>query len=203
MALSAIHGSQRGSQDVGALFRILPSGFLSPSSLLKWKSKNAGRQPGTGAAGKPAARATKQGKFKDPAWEGGTDFLATSLSSLVDLPVVVPHSGKEWSGKPGPGNNQSHQRGRALFPHIREERAVLGGNRSAAFAQGGLAAITGAPFVQIHRSHVVNLAHVSRIEQSARSYRVFMGERANALPMSRHRVPDVLPLLQEFLSKPG
>ena len=59
------------------------------------------------------------------------------------------------------------------------------------------------PFVQIHRSHVINLAHVSHIKQSARSYRVFMGEQVNALPMSRHRVPAVLPLLQEFLSKPG
>ena len=59
------------------------------------------------------------------------------------------------------------------------------------------------PFVQIHRSHVINLAHVSHIKQSARSYRVFMEEQVNALPMSRHRVPEVLPLLQEFLSKPG
>ena len=59
------------------------------------------------------------------------------------------------------------------------------------------------PFVQIHRSHVINLAHVSHIEQSARSYRVFMGEQVNALPMSRHRVPEVLPLLREFLNKRG
>ncbi len=58
-------------------------------------------------------------------------------------------------------------------------------------------------FIQIHRSHVINLAHVSHLEQSARSYRIFMGDQVDALPMSRHRVPKVLPILQEFLNKEG
>ena len=58
-------------------------------------------------------------------------------------------------------------------------------------------------FIQIHRSHVINLAHVSHIEQYARSYRVFMGKHEVALPMSRHRVPKVLPILQEFLNRGG
>ena len=112
----------------GLFLEFSPSGFLSPSSLLKWKSKNAGRQFGTGTAGKPAPRETKQGIFKGPAWERWILILSTSLSSLVDLPIIIQDSGKEWSGKPGLGNNQSHQRGRALFPHIREERSGIGGN---------------------------------------------------------------------------
>ena len=58
-------------------------------------------------------------------------------------------------------------------------------------------------FVQIHRSHVINLAHVSHIKQSARSYRIFMGDQVDALPMSRHRVSKVLPILQEFLKIEG
>ena len=56
-----------------------------------------------------------------------------------------------------------------------------------------------ASFVQIHRAHLINMAHVSHIKQSARTYQVFMGDQKAALPMSRHRVPEVIPKLQEFL----
>ncbi len=54
-------------------------------------------------------------------------------------------------------------------------------------------------FIRIHRSHVINLSHVSHIEQTARSYQIFLGDNEFALPLSRHRVPQVLPVLQEFL----
>lgn len=57
-------------------------------------------------------------------------------------------------------------------------------------------------FIQIHRSHVINLAHVSHIQQNARSYQIFMGNQKAMLPISRHRVPQVLPVLQEFLNPP-
>jgi len=57
-------------------------------------------------------------------------------------------------------------------------------------------------FVQIHRSHVINLSHVSHIEQTARAYQVFLGDNDFALPLSRHRVAQVLPVLQKFLKTP-
>ena len=54
-------------------------------------------------------------------------------------------------------------------------------------------------FVRIHRSHVINLSHVSHVEQTARSYQIFLGDNDFVLPLSRHRVSQVLPVLQEYL----
>ena len=54
-------------------------------------------------------------------------------------------------------------------------------------------------FVQIHRSHVINLNHVSHIDKRARSYEVTLCTGSITLPVSRHRVPEVFPLLAEKL----
>ncbi len=52
-------------------------------------------------------------------------------------------------------------------------------------------------FVRIHRSHVVNLAHVVSIKRTDRNIRVVLGG-GNELPVSRHRLHEVLPLLQRY-----
>ena len=53
-------------------------------------------------------------------------------------------------------------------------------------------------FIQTHRSHLVNLGHVSRIQRPARSYELTIGEGRYRLPVSRHRIAQVLPSLQAF-----
>lgn len=56
-------------------------------------------------------------------------------------------------------------------------------------------------FVQIHRSHIVNAFHVSHVEQESRNYQLFLDNQDHVLPISRHRVPQVLPFLEDFLKK--
>ncbi len=56
-------------------------------------------------------------------------------------------------------------------------------------------------FVQIHRSHAVNLAHIGCIRKSAASYQVAISDTAVTLPISRHRIPSVLPRLEQFHEK--
>ncbi|MCH7477273.1 MAG: LytTR family transcriptional regulator [SAR324 cluster bacterium] len=46
-------------------------------------------------------------------------------------------------------------------------------------------------FIQTHRSHLVNLAHVSRIQRLARSYGLTTSEGRYRLPVSRHRISQV------------
>ncbi len=55
-------------------------------------------------------------------------------------------------------------------------------------------------FLQIHRSHVINLSYISKIKKSGRSYTLFLEKGAHALPVSRYRLPRILPYLQEYLS---
>lgn len=63
-----------------------------------------------------------------------------------------------------------------------------------------LSQLSGDRFVQIHRSHVINLAHISRLQKEARSYQLILGHDEHALPISRYRLSHILPRLQEFLS---
>ena len=57
-------------------------------------------------------------------------------------------------------------------------------------------------FIQPHRSHVVNMAHISRIERVARNYEITIGKDDFRIPVSRHRIPHLLPALQAFWRPP-
>ena len=50
--------------------------------------------------------------------------------------------------------------------------------------------------LQIHRSHLVNIDFVQSIKKNQRSYRVIVDCGAFELPLSRHRLGDVLPRLE-------
>ncbi|MCP4302606.1 MAG: LytTR family transcriptional regulator [Gammaproteobacteria bacterium] len=50
-------------------------------------------------------------------------------------------------------------------------------------------------FVQVHRSHIVNLQHVASIRRKKRGLRVILNGGYEA-PVSRHRLDEVLPLLR-------
>jgi hypothetical protein len=54
-------------------------------------------------------------------------------------------------------------------------------------------------FLQVHRSHIVNPRHLRSIEKESRSYtlQLMSGE---SLPVSRHRINQVLPHLQKYLA---
>ena len=54
-------------------------------------------------------------------------------------------------------------------------------------------------FIQIHRSHVVNLTHVQRIQKTGRSYELIMGNSDMALPVSRIRLTEVLGRIKKTL----
>ena len=51
-------------------------------------------------------------------------------------------------------------------------------------------------FVQVHRSHVVNVAHLSSIRRKGRNIRLIL-DNDYEVPVSRHRLHDVLPRLQQ------
>ena len=56
-------------------------------------------------------------------------------------------------------------------------------------------------FIQVHRSHVVNLKHVRSIRRIGRNIRVILtGDRE--VPVSRHRLEEVLPALCSELGHP-
>lgn len=54
-------------------------------------------------------------------------------------------------------------------------------------------------FVQVHRSHVVNLAHIASIRRKNRSIRVIL-DSGYEVPVSRHRLEEVLPVLRQRIS---
>jgi hypothetical protein len=57
-------------------------------------------------------------------------------------------------------------------------------------------------FVQVHRSHVVNLDHVTGLTRRGRSLRIVLGDVQ--LPLSRHRRPQVHPRLSSAIEdRPG
>ena len=55
-------------------------------------------------------------------------------------------------------------------------------------------------FLQIHRSHAINLSYISRIKRDGRSLKLFLNNGSHALPVSRYRLPQILPYLQVYLS---
>jgi len=54
-------------------------------------------------------------------------------------------------------------------------------------------------FVQIHRSHVVNLQFASRIEKDGRDYNIVLNPFNKMLPVSRYRLPTIFPRLKMYL----
>ncbi|MGI9327634.1 MAG: LytR/AlgR family response regulator transcription factor [Pseudomonadales bacterium] len=52
-------------------------------------------------------------------------------------------------------------------------------------------------FVQVHRSHIINLEHVVSIRRIKRGLRVILND-GYEVPVSRHRLDEVLPLLRSF-----
>ncbi|MGI9249223.1 MAG: LytTR family DNA-binding domain-containing protein [Woeseiaceae bacterium] len=57
-------------------------------------------------------------------------------------------------------------------------------------------------FVQVHRSHIVNLKYVVSIRRKNRSLRVIL-DGGYEVPVSRHRLDEVLPLLRRNLRDPS
>jgi DNA-binding LytR/AlgR family response regulator len=53
-------------------------------------------------------------------------------------------------------------------------------------------------FIQIHRSHVVNLSHVKRMEKTGRECRLVLSADGIYLPVSRYRLPHLKPLLEDI-----
>ena len=60
-----------------------------------------------------------------------------------------------------------------------------------------------AAFVQIHRSHLVNLEHVSALTRDGRQSRVALDAAGLELPVSRHRLPHIRPLLGRAITPGG
>ncbi len=56
-------------------------------------------------------------------------------------------------------------------------------------------------FMQIHRSYIVNISHITRFEKSGRSYDLFLKGIDTPVLVSRYRISEVLPRLAPFLDK--
>lgn len=57
-------------------------------------------------------------------------------------------------------------------------------------------------FVQVHRSHIVNPNHIVSIRRKQRNLRVIL-DGGYEVPVSRHRLDEVLPALQQQIASPG
>ncbi len=51
-------------------------------------------------------------------------------------------------------------------------------------------------FIQIHRSHIINLSAVKTLIRNSRSFQVVLKNNQLKLPVSRHRIQDILPLIE-------
>lgn len=56
-----------------------------------------------------------------------------------------------------------------------------------------------AQFAQIHRSHLVNLERISGLKRYGQAVRLSMKDGVAELPVSRYRLPQLLPVLEKFL----
>jgi hypothetical protein len=56
-------------------------------------------------------------------------------------------------------------------------------------------------FLRIHRSHVVNLGQVAGLEKHGRENRIRLCGHGHPLPISRHRLPALLPRLEKVLAQ--
>ncbi len=54
-------------------------------------------------------------------------------------------------------------------------------------------------FMQVHRSHVVNLAYVTHIDKRYSTYEVSLNNGETRLPLSRRRTVEILPKLEQSL----
>ncbi len=63
-------------------------------------------------------------------------------------------------------------------------------------------ALLPASFVQVHRSHIVNLTHIVSIRRDRRNIRVIL-DGGYEVPVSRHRLDEVLPMLQQQIESLG
>ena len=57
-------------------------------------------------------------------------------------------------------------------------------------------------FVQVHRSHIVNLKHIATVRRKNRSIRLIL-DSGYEVPVSRHRLDEVLPLLRQQIVSLG
>lgn len=55
-------------------------------------------------------------------------------------------------------------------------------------------------FARIHRSHIVNLAWVDGVKRVGRQVQLTMKHGDFELPVSRYRLPQLLPILEKFLN---
>jgi hypothetical protein len=53
-------------------------------------------------------------------------------------------------------------------------------------------------FLQIHRSHIVNLAYISNLIKDSRSYKLVLNQGIHTLPISPYRLPRVLSILEKL-----
>ncbi len=61
------------------------------------------------------------------------------------------------------------------------------------------ALLPGHQFIQIHRSHIINLEQVAGVKRSGRNVRVGTKYGDFELPVSRYRFPKILPELEKYL----
>lgn len=54
-------------------------------------------------------------------------------------------------------------------------------------------------FIQVHRAYLINLAHVTRLKKVPRSYELVIGQNKFVIPVSRHRLSEILPRLSHHL----
>jgi len=55
-------------------------------------------------------------------------------------------------------------------------------------------------FIKVHRSHIVNLEHVTKIEKTERNYSLLLLGESFRIPISRSRLQKTLPVLERLLN---
>ena len=80
------------------------------------------------------------------------------------------------------------------YVHYRHEDGYA--KRDLALPLRDVQALLPSEFVQVHRSHIVNLHHIASIKRQGRSIYLTLGGDYQ-VPVSRHRLDEVLPLIRQ------
>lgn len=141
-----------------------------------------------------------------------TESLRSELTKLRDVNALLEAGSRNVVGAADPIRFQSGKMDFVLdassirnvivddhycYVHYRHNDGY--GKRDLAMPLRDISALLPSDFVQVHRSHIVNLRQVRSIRRKNRSIRLVLAGDFE-VPVSRHRLDQILPLLRQQLT---
>ena len=141
-----------------------------------------------------------------------TESLRSELTKLRDVNALLEEGSRRVSGAANPIRFQSGKMDFVLdassirnvivddhycYVHYRHRDGYA--KRDLAMPLRDISALLPSDFVQVHRSHIVNLRQIRSIRRKNRSIRLVLAGDFE-VPVSRHRLDQILPLLRRQLA---